>query len=129
MGVKDKTELDKADRVYRRWAGPRLANGSLPGRVAETKQRTVVGGGAVWLQPVQPRPGNDRRIQPYLLSMYTSPEFRGVGIATRIVREAIKWCRKAGYGELLLHGSKMGRRLYEHIGFKHTSEMRLDLKR
>lgn len=31
---------------------------------------------------------------PYLLSMYTEPEFRGMDIASSIVKEAMKRCRK-----------------------------------
>ncbi len=66
----------------------------------------------MWLQQVQPRPHRASMVQPYLLSMYTEPDFRRRGVASMVVKEAIEWCRKNKYSQL---------------GFKRTWEMRLDL--
>ena len=81
----------------------------------------------MWLQQVQPRPHRASMVQPYLLSMYTEPDFRRRGVASMVVKEAIRWCRKKGYEVLMLHASEMGRRVYSKLGFKRTWEMRLDL--
>ncbi len=72
LGAREQGELDRADKVYARWARSRMKSGTLMGWVAETGGK-VLGGGCVWLQPVQPRPGYNLMIQPYLLSMYTEP--------------------------------------------------------
>jgi GNAT superfamily N-acetyltransferase len=118
LGIRNNEQHEKGDRVYQRWARARLKKSS-DGRVA--------GGGCVWLQPVQPRPHRASMVQPYLLSMYTEPDFRRRGVASMVVREAIEWCRKNKYERLMLHASEMGRKVYSKLGFKRTWEMRLDL--
>lgn len=125
MGEKNVAELGEQDRVYRRWARSRLKTGVLVGWIAEANRGRVVASGTVWLRPAVPRPRFVRGIQPYLLSMYTEPEWRNEGLASRIVDEAIKWGRRKGFAEVLLHASSMGKRLYLHRGFRQTSEMRL----
>jgi GNAT superfamily N-acetyltransferase len=82
------------DREYRRWAKRLMARGEFVAWIAETKEGAPVAGGAVWLQERQPRPGQRASKVPYLLSMYTEPEFRGRGLATRIVKEAMRWAKR-----------------------------------
>ena len=103
-----------------------MKTGRLIGFLAETDGR-VVCGACIWLQDVQPRPHVPGRFVPYLMSMYTEPEFRRRGIATRTVREAIRWSKANGYSRLVLHASDNGRPVYEKIGFEPTTEMRLRL--
>ena len=120
-------DYDAADRVYRRWARQRMRSGRLIGFLAESGGR-VVCGACIWLQDVQPRPHVPGRFVPYLMSMYTEPGFRRRGIATRIVREAIRWSKARGYPRLVLHASDKGRPVYERLGFEPTTEMRLLLR-
>jgi len=120
-------DLDAADRAYRRWARSRLKSGRLVGFLAETARREVVSSACLWLSPVQPAPAWNGTLAPYLLSMYTEPEHRGKGYATRIVRTAIAWSRERGYNFLLLHASRHGRSIYAKEGFRRTWEMRLNL--
>ncbi|TMI67459.1 GNAT family N-acetyltransferase [Candidatus Bathyarchaeota archaeon] len=127
LGVRNNELHEKGDRVYRRWARARLRNHQLMAWVVKSDDGRMAGGGCVWLQPVQPRPHRASMVQPYLLSMYTAPDFRRRGVASMVVKEAIKWCRKQGYERLMLHASEMGRRVYSQLGFKRTWEMRLDL--
>jgi GNAT superfamily N-acetyltransferase len=126
MGEKDERDMARHDRVYRQWARVRLRRGELVGFVAEVNGKTA-GSGCVWLQERQPRPGLDHPCVPYLLSMFTEPDFRGCGIATRIVKAAHDWCRKHGHGNISLHASKMGRSIYKKLGYARTWEMRLRL--
>ena len=127
MGVGTGTELDEADRLYKKWTRTRLKRGKFAAWVVENGDGEIVGGGSVWLQPIQPRLGSNAIVQPYLLSMYTERNFRGMGVASRIVKEAVKWSKRNGYSSLLLHASKVGRRLYIKLGFKRTWEMRRSL--
>ncbi len=128
MGIRNKAALDEADQVYRRWARTRLKDGTLLGWVAETQNGTIAGGGCLWLQPIQPRPGYNKGLQPYLLSMYTKPGFRGRGVASQVVRAAVYWTGRHGYPTLRLHASDMGRDVYRRLGFKRAWEMKLDLQ-
>jgi len=129
MGYKGKAELDKADKVYRRWAKPRLKTSELVGFIVEADGQ-VAGSGCIWLQPVQPRPGRPGfkgGEQPYLLSMYTEHPFRGKGVATKIVQESLRWAKSKGFPRITLHASDMGKSLFEKLGFEQTWEMKLDL--
>jgi len=126
MGVKDSGLLDVADRDYKRWVRAEMAKGRVIGWIVETCEG-LAGGGCLWLRPSQPRPKPRGTIEPYLFSMFTEPKFRGKGVASRILDQAIKWCRRRGYKRLLLHASTKGRRLYKEYGFERTWEMRLEL--
>ena len=44
------------------------------------------------------------------------------------MKTMIDWCRKESFAAVYLHASKNGRPLYEAMGFKPTTEMRLDLR-
>jgi len=59
--------------------------------------------------------------------MYTEPDFRRRGLATRIVREAVAWCRSAGFRSMRLHASRAGRRVYAKLGWERTWEYALRL--
>lgn len=125
MGEREEEALDAADPVYRRWARQRMKTGRFLGWIAEDSKGRAVASGALWLQPVQPRPGRTHRQVPYLMSMYSEPEYRGRGLATDIVHEAIRWCQEHGYTRITLHASTHGRSVYRRFGFERTWEMRL----
>src|SRR5260370_24911293 len=126
-GIRSDEQREKGARAFRRWASARLKSHELVAWVVKSSDGRVAGGGCVWLQPVQPRPHHASMVQPYLLSMYTEPDFRRRGVASMVVREAIEWCRRNKYERLMLHASEMGRKVYSKLGFKRTWEMRLDL--
>ena len=127
LGVKDEAAHEKGDRDYKRWAETRFKKHQFFGWLVEDQRGRIAGGGCVWLQSIQPRPHRVGQHQPYLLSMYTEPEFRGLGVASMVVNAAIDWSRKSHYQRLMLHASEMGRGVYKRLGFKRTWEMRLDL--
>jgi GNAT superfamily N-acetyltransferase len=58
------------------------------------------------------------------MSFYTEPAFRGKGLATQIVKEAMKWGSERGYPWMMLHATAAGRGVYEKLGWERTSEMR-----
>jgi len=121
-------QLDDGDRAYRRWARPRLRFGNLVGFIVETPRGGAIASGCLWMMPRQPRPMVQSLTVPYLLSMFTEPEHRGKGYATRIVREAVRWARAHGYDAVTLHASEYGESIYRREGFTRTVEMRLRLK-
>ena len=121
------TELDHADRAYRRWLRSRLRSGRVVGFIEETPSGFVTASGCVWIMPSQPRPMWRGTQVPYLMSMFTEPDHRGHGLATQIVRAAIRWSRSRGFGHLVLHASEFGKPVYTRMGFKRTREMRIDL--
>ncbi|HLF06514.1 MAG TPA: GNAT family N-acetyltransferase [Thermoplasmata archaeon] len=123
-------EHEIGDREYRKWVRRWMKKKELFAWIAEkVNDSRPVAGGAVWLIPHQPRPGTPAGNTPYLLSMYTDPGFRGLGLASRIVREAMRWSRVNGYTRMTLHASKFGRSVYRKLGWERTWEMRVDLSR
>ena len=86
-----------------------------------------VAGGSVWIRENQPSPRYTVTEMPYLMSMYTDPDYRNRGLATMIVNRAIKLARGRGYPRLVLHASEMGEPVYASLGFQRTTEMRLAL--
>jgi GNAT superfamily N-acetyltransferase len=128
IGNRTKAELDHADNPYKRWVVRETRARRFVGFIAETPNGSVAGSGAVWVQPAQPRPGRLARLEmPYILSMYTEPEFRRQGVASSLVRAMVRWATTRGYRRIFLHASRMGRSVYAKLGFVEGSEMRLDL--
>lgn len=113
--------------VYRKWVRPLVRTGKVEAVVAEVNGRPV-GSGALWWMPGHPRPGLPA-LEPYIMSMYTDPAYRGVGLATEIVRQLLVRARARGAYRVLLHASSQGRPVYERLGFESTGEMRLALRR
>ncbi len=64
----------------------------------------------------------------YLLDFYTVPEFRGEGIATRLLNELIKEAKSTGLHYLHLHASKDGINIYRKAGFTETAMPELELR-
>jgi GNAT superfamily N-acetyltransferase len=113
---------------YRAWARSRLRTGELEAVVAEVDGQ-VVGSGALWWMAEQPRPGLYAPTAPYILSMYTDPAYRGLGVATAIVKALLRAARRGGAARVSLHASPQGRGVYERLGFESTAEMRKWLRR
>jgi len=118
-----KEELKVHDESYRAWAG-----GMMKRRLMHSYVVTTIGGkpaasGCVWLREMQPSPGHPHGMVPYVLSMYTRPEFRRKGLASMIIEEAMEWAKKHGYYKILLHASLTGRKVYSQLGWKRTWEM------
>lgn len=125
LGEREPDALAAADSVYRRWLRQRLQTKRLIGFIAEDSAGRAAASGCVWLQPMQPRPGRSRVVVPYLLSVYTERPHRRRGLATRITRQAIAWCREHGHTRLTLHAAPEGRGVYRSLGFTRTWEMRV----
>jgi len=121
-------EVRATEKRTRRWIEDQLSKGSLIGLVVRTAEGEVVGSGCIWLREEQPRPTTMRLVVPYLMSMYTVKRFRRQGVASLIVKGALKWCRKKNYDRIVLHASMEGRSVYEGFGFEPSNEMRFRLQ-
>jgi len=63
----------------------------------------------------------------YVWGVWVAPEHRRLGAARRLVGAAVEAMRADGYTRVVLHASKMGRGVYEGLGFDATTELKLDL--
>lgn len=117
-----------ADEAYRRWAREKMQRRLLHGYIVTTSGGRVAASGCVWLREVQPSPDRPFGMVPYVLSVYTRPEFRRKGLASLIINEAMEWGRKKGFHKMVLHASSVGKKVYSQLGWKRTWEMEFRYK-
>ena len=58
----------------------------------------------------------------HLMNVYTSPDYRGQGIARRMVEMLIEEARRRGVTEISLDAIASGRPLYRKLGFQDSEE-------
>jgi GNAT superfamily N-acetyltransferase len=104
-----------------------LRDGSYRGWLAEVEGRAVAGGGIAFAA-FQPTPTDLSPRRAWIVNVYTEPAFRRRGLARQVLEAILAWCREQGLKAIFLHASDAGRPLYELLGFKPTSEMRLRLE-
>lgn len=126
MGYRDEALLDAIVSTSRPFVHQSLIDKSYLGWFAIASDRRVAAGVGLMLSPwvASPRDPNKAR-RPYLLNVYTYPEFRKRGLARLLTQKSIEWCREHGYKTLWLHASEYGRSVYESLGFQPTNEMKL----
>jgi GNAT superfamily N-acetyltransferase len=117
------SDLDEMDRSYRGWALELMRRRRFHGYIVTAGRGRVAASGCLWLREVQPSPGQPSGMVPYVLSVYTEPEFRRKGLASMIVKQAMDWSKKKGYRKMTLHASRAGRRVYEKLGWTAGREM------
>jgi len=123
------SQVGVTEKGAKRWIEAQLSRGSLIGLIVRTDDGEVVGSGCIWLREEQPKPTNMRLVVPYIMSMYTEKKFRRHGVASLIVKGALKWCKKRKYDRVVLHASKEGRLVYEGLGFEPSNEMKFTLRK
>jgi GNAT superfamily N-acetyltransferase len=119
------------------WYGPRFARWYLRelrarrlwGVIAESETGRPLASGLAWLQPRPPGPRFPHTVTPYLLQVYTEPSARRHGIAAAIVSSLVETARRRGFPRVILHATSAGRSIYEELGFKPTTEMRIEFPR
>ena len=121
--------FDRAEhaRRYKAWARRMMRRKKLIPFLVTDRTGKPIAGGSVWIRENQPSPRYSVTEMPYLMSMYTAPAYRSRGLATMVVKHAIKLARARGYPRLVLHASEMGEPVYARLGFQRTTEMRLAL--
>lgn len=126
MGYTDPRQLATLDASGHAFFGKALADGTYRAWFAEA-QGAVVAGGGVLILPFQPGPRDPRPERPWIVNVFTEPEWRGKGLARVLMTEMVEWCRAQGFTVVSLHASDAGRPIYAGMGFLPTNEMRLRL--
>ena len=88
----------------------------------------AIAGAGVQFRSLLPRPnaaGDGLLLgrEGLVLNVYTTPEWRGRGVARRLMETIVAWAADAGVVRLVLAASPAGRPLYEKMGFVATREM------
>jgi ribosomal protein S18 acetylase RimI-like enzyme len=128
MGSGDAESLAPMLDRFRDYLREAVPEGAYCGWLAVAPDGGLAGGAAVAIIPWPPGAWNPDHRRAYILNMYVYPEYRRLGLARRLTRTCIEWCREQGFPSVTLHASQFGRGLYESLGFEQTNEMRLKLK-
>ena len=108
------------------WTQRMLEQGSYLGwfLVDEATEQSI-GGAGIWLLDWCPSPLELTGNRAYLINVYVNPDYRRHGLARRLLMTVLKYCQHHHIALVDLHASKVGRPLYESLGFTATNEMRL----
>jgi ribosomal protein S18 acetylase RimI-like enzyme len=125
VGTWESLEQDSAH-----WTAAKLRDGSYAGWIVEEgideRPETAllaIGGAGLWLMEWPPHILHSEPMRGYLLNFYVSPHARGKGIARELVRLAVEESRRRGIHVATLHASRMGRPVYESLGWIDSNEM------
>jgi ribosomal protein S18 acetylase RimI-like enzyme len=120
----DELIMETSTREYLQKA---LSNNEFISYMAEMNGEPVsISGMVLFKRP--PYLENLQGIEAYILNMYTVPEYRGKGLAKRLLENCIEESKKSGVKRIWLHASEDGEPLYRKMGFNNKdSEMELFL--
>lgn len=120
----EKHLIEKSTREYLRKA---LSHNEFISYIAKTDDKAVsISGMVLFNRP--PYLENVKGIEAYILNMYTIPEYRGNGLAGRLLEHCINESKKYNVKRIWLHASEKGKPLYKKMGFtEKSSEMELFL--
>jgi len=92
MGYVDEAALDRSISASREFVKGCLADGSYRGWFAIAADSRVVAGVGLLVTPWVTGPeAPEQSRRPYLLSVYTDPNFRSRGVSRQLTNEAIGW--------------------------------------
>lgn len=116
-------DLELMTETFRSWLRPRLADGRYFGFITES-DGIAIGGIGLMVNDWPPHPSHpmdDRR--GYVLNLFVMPDWRGEGIAKRLMAAAEDAFTRRGLAYATLHATEAGRPLYERTGWVRTTEM------
>jgi GNAT superfamily N-acetyltransferase len=120
MGVPDGNEQRLAT-AYHAWLTDLMPAGTYLAWVVEARDEAargeIVSGGGVTVIPWPPGPRYQGTRLAFVYNVYTNPEHRGRGLATRIMETIHEFCRHEGIGSVALNASTFGQPLYESMGY------------
>jgi len=116
-------DLDLMRDAFYTWLAPRLADGRYFGFIAEVDELPIAGIGLMIIDwpPHPSHPMEDRG--GYVLNLFVMPDWRGEGVAKRLMAAAEDAFVERGIGYVILHATEAGRPLYERTGWVRTTEM------
>jgi GNAT superfamily N-acetyltransferase len=115
--------LDAMREPFAAWLRPRLEDERYFGFVAENAGTIVAGIGMILLDWPPHFLHPESAVRGYVLNVYVEAEYRGRGLALRLMELAEEEFRRRGVAYAVLHASAMGRPVYEKLGWSAMPEM------
>ncbi|CAH1201566.1 hypothetical protein PAECIP111893_01657 [Paenibacillus plantiphilus] len=113
LGHEDNSSMDE---TFRNYFDSSLSDKSLVVWVADD-DGVVVSSVCFCLCRLAPRFDNPSGLVAYMTTVFTIPNYRRQGMASKLVREAIDDLKSQGIRKILLHSSDMAKPVYESLGF------------
>lgn len=85
---------------------------------AETPEGALIANAILMIEEKPANPFFPNGRTGYVLGVFTEPEYRGRGIATRMMQMIQTVAKDRRLDQVTLSASDMGRRIYEKIGFR-----------
>ncbi len=123
--ISDAADMSEIERESYNYYQKALCDGSHIAYLVFDGSRFVAAGGVSFFQ-VMPTYNNSSGKKAYIMNMYTKPEYRRRGIASKTLDMLIRDIRKRGITAISLEATEMDRKLYEKYGFikmKHEMEL------
>jgi len=125
MGLLTAQETGELEQASESWVARLLATGEYIGWLAECDGKIVAGAGAL-MREQGPAPGFPRVGKwVHIVNVYTERPYRRQGIARELMTTILDWCQANAIMHVTLGASADGRALYESLGFRQTSDMKL----
>lgn len=90
-------------------------------------QGIIVATGAIQFLDMPPCFTNKTGVRGYITNMYTAPEYRGRGIASKMLELLKQEAQNRGVKKMFLGASVLGKPVYKKFGFK-DSETLMDME-
>jgi GNAT superfamily N-acetyltransferase len=126
-GQADDDRMATVIRTFTPWVRERLTAKTYIGWLSAPQEEPtrIVAGGGLLLMDFPPHYLDVGAVRGYLLNFYVDPDWRGQGLAYKLLRTAVEETQRRGIGVVSLHASVYGKPLYERNGFKISNEMLL----
>lgn len=115
--------LDAMAEPFRAWLDPRLADGRYFGLMAEEDGAIAGGIGLILLDFPPHFLHPESGLRGYILNVYVEPSHRGQGLAKEMVLRGEDQFRERGVVFEVLHASRMGKPVYDSLGWMAMPEM------
>ena len=127
-GLDDNTNMSRVEKETRAYYENALANDRHTAYLVFDGD-VFIGAGGISYYTVMPTFHNPTGRKAYIMNMYTRPDHRRMGIATKTLDLLIQDAKKRGVTVISLEATDMGRKLYERYGFvSMNSEMELPIR-
>ena len=94
-----------------------ISSGEFVAFLAQADSKVIASSGLV-IHRHPPSVNNPSGREAYIMNMYTVPEYRRRGIATRLLEMLVEYARENGCGKVSLHAMEKGRAIYLKAGFE-----------
>jgi len=112
----EREDDNSIDDILTEYFANALRNNSMIAWVAEDNGN-VISTACFIICPLVPNFVNLSGKVAYLTNVQTTPDYRGQGVATKLMSEIINDAKELGIKKILLNSTDMGKSIYEKLGF------------